>query len=395
MASIHKRTGSKFWSASYTDAGGKRRLRSTGETRKKAASEIASGWEAEARKARGFAESEGQHRMAELVAEARRLASVGKLSVSVARQLMAEVLDIGTDGESQERSVAAWLAEWVAEKRDHVEPKTHRQYQHCIGAFLSTLDDPEMPLEMLGDRQVREFRDKERAAGGKVKAATVNQKISYLRAALGDAVKRGHCNRNVAAIVDHLKETDSGTRLPFTMGEAKDMVNATEGTDWEIMILLGVYTGARLMDCARLRWRNVDLVKGEISFRQDKTGNPVRVPIHDRLMTCFIGREAGDDPDAFVMPKLATKATSTLSSYFTRNVLPDAQVPKEARDGDIVSSRSFHCLRHTLTTELANRGIPSEVRQRITGHESAKVHKRYTHIELGTMREALANIPKV
>jgi hypothetical protein len=35
------------------------------------------------------------------------------------------------------------------------------------------------------------------------------------------------------------------------------------------------------------------------------------------------------------------------------------------------------------------------VRQRITGHESAKVHKRYTHIELGTMREALANVPEV
>ena len=31
------------------------------------------------------------------------------------------------------------------------------------------------------------------------------------------------------------------------------------------------------------------------------TGNSVKVPIHDRLLTCIVGRDAGDDPDAFVI----------------------------------------------------------------------------------------------
>ena len=50
------------------------------------------------------------------------------------------------------------------------------------------------------------------------------------------------------------------------------------------MILAGYYTGARLLDLARLTWGNVDLAEHSISFTQKKTGAKLKVPIHPELL---------------------------------------------------------------------------------------------------------------
>jgi len=41
--------------------------------------------------------------------------------------------------------------------------------------------------------------------------------------------------------------------------------------------------------------------------------------------------------------------------------------------GRTVNSLSFHSFRHTLTSIMANAGVPVEVRQKFTGHASAEM----------------------
>ena len=47
--------------------------------------------------------------------------------------------------------------------------------------------------------------------------------------------------------------------------------------------------------------------------------------------------------------------------------------------GRVFSRKSFHALRHSFVSMMANAGIPDEVRQKLTGHASPALHKRYTH----------------
>jgi len=58
-----------------------------------------------------------------------------------------------------------------------------------------------------------------------------------------------------------------------------------------------------------------------------------------------------------------------------------------------ISKRTFHALRHSFTSALANAEVSSELRMKLTGHSSEAVHRSYTHHELALLRSAIAKIP--
>ena len=57
------------------------------------------------------------------------------------------------------------------------------------------------------------------------------------------------------------------------------------------------------------------------------------------------------------------------------------------------SSLSFHSLRHSFNSAMANAGVSQELRQRLTGHASKAVNDRYTHTDLETLRKAVGTVP--
>jgi integrase len=44
---------------------------------------------------------------------------------------------------------------------------------------------------------------------------------------------------------------------------------------------------------------------------------------------------------------------------------------------------------------MANAGVSSEVRQKLTGHASAKMNAQYTHHELEELRTTVSVIPSI
>ena len=63
--------------------------------------------------------------------------------------------------------------------------------------------------------------------------------------------------------------------------------------------------------------------------------------------------------------------------------------------GRSFSLRSFHSLRHSFISALANSGVSSELRRRLSGHASEEMHALYTHHELETIRQAVSAIPRL
>lgn len=88
----------------------------------------------------------------------------------------------------------------------------------------------------------------------------------------------------------------------------------------------------------------------------------------------WIGDRQGD-----LFPSLIGRKTGTLSTQF-RRIMDRAGVAREIIEADdVVKRRSFHSLRHSFASWLAEADIHADVRQRLTGHQSAGVHARYTH----------------
>jgi integrase len=60
-----------------------------------------------------------------------------------------------------------------------------------------------------------------------------------------------------------------------------------------------------------------------------------------------------------------------------------------------LSRRSFHALRHSFNSAMANEGVSQEVRMKLTGHKTEAVNRGYTHHELAPLRAAVDKIPSL
>ena len=57
------------------------------------------------------------------------------------------------------------------------------------------------------------------------------------------------------------------------------------------------------------------------------------------------------------------------------------------------SKRSFHSLRHSFNSALANAGVPEDVRMKLTGHSSKAMNEVYTHLQVDTLKHAVTSLP--
>ncbi len=181
------------------------------------------------------------------------------------------------------------------------------------------------------------------------------------------------------------------------------IVSAAGGGDWRLATLLGFYVGGRLRDMVNLKWGDIDLQNGTLTFTPLKTRKPVMVPLHHELRDELLALPSTDDPTAPLMPSLAGRPTggrAGLSRQFTEIVkragLAAPPTEPTARPGGRRQSQlSFHCLRHGNISALAGVGVSEEVRRVLAGHSSPETHKRYTHHEVETLRAALEKLPGV
>ena len=56
---------------------------------------------------------------------------------------------------------------------------------------------------------------------------------------------------------------------------------------------------------------------------------------------------------------------------------------------------SFHSLRHTFISRLANANVSADVRKDMAGHSSDQVHARYTHLDISAQKKAVEQLPAV
>ena len=104
---------------------------------------------------------------------------------------------------------------------------------------------------------------------------------------------------------------------------------------------------------------------------------------------------------AFVFPSLAGKGTGGklgLSGQFAAIMARagiEGKITRHTAQGRANNSLSFHSLRHSFNSVLANAGVSQEIRMKLTGHMSAEMNKGYTHHELAPLRAAVAVIPSI
>jgi integrase len=375
MASVFKRPRSKFWHAGWRGTDGKFQLRSTKQIDRTKALTIALEWERVDKKI-----------------------GKGEVVENQIRQVINDLLEKVGESTCDVPTIRQWFTDWQAEKEASRSEKTAERYKSVVDEFLAHLGNrADKLLTVLMPRDIQGYVAKRQKEG--LSSTTVNLDAKILRTALNRARRQGVIQTNPAEAVD-LPERRSVERGTFTPAEIKMLLDECRGTEWETLILFGYYTSARLGDSTKMLWDKMNLTDGTMEFFEGKNQKWITLPMHPELQRHLLKLAGIDKPQKHITPKMAELGPGGrhgLSEGFKRIVVK-AGLDLQTVEGSGVrniSKRTFHALRHSFTSALANAGVAPELRMKLTGHKSAAVHKGYTHLELETLRKAIGKLPSL
>ena len=329
---------------------------------------------------------------------ASKLAGRGELVGAQAREVLRDIMKRADMGETlQAVSIKSHFDAWLASKRARKAKATAVRYGGTVRDFLAMLGNrASKSLTSLTAADVERFLNHRMGMG--LAPVTVGLDGKVIRTALNAARRQGLIPTNPAEAVE-LPEGESVERGTFTPAEVKMLVDTAEG-DWKLLILFAYFTGARLGDCCRMQWEGVDLGEGTLTYTQTKTGAKVTIPLHRDLLARLNKLAGTDKAEVFILPHMANLRPGGrhgLSEGFKRIMRKagvDCQTVKGAGKR-MISRRSFHALRHSFTSALANQNVSSELRMKLTGHKTEGEHQKYTHHEMDNLRAAVKKIPSL
>ena len=321
---------------------------------------------------------------------------------------MAEESGRPSSGANASDSRAPRLLDRVHEaiRRRYFSRRTEQAYVHWIRRFIY-FHGKRHPRD-LGEAEVTAFLNDLAVKRG-VAAGTQNQALSALLFLYKEVLGRE------LAWLDGLERAKRPPRLPtvLTRAEAERLLAQLTGARWLLASLM-YGSGLRVMECLRLRVKDLDLSyrqilvrdgKGEkdrVTMLPEKLVEPVRA--HLERVRALHARDVREGYGEVHLPyALARKYPRAGREWAWQYVFPsknrtadpedgvirrhhlDESVPQRAvkealRAAGIAKHASCHTLRHSFATHLLESGYDIRTVQELLGHSDVSTTMIYTHV---------------
>jgi len=288
----------------------------------------------------------------------------------------------------------------------HYSLRTEDAYLHWIRRFIF-FHGKRHPREM-GGPEVEAFLS-HLATEGRVAASTQNQALSALLFLYRDVLKVE------LPWLDGVVRAKRSQRVPvvLTENEVRGLLARLDGTKWLVASLL-YGTGMRLLEGLRLRVKDVDLERKEITVRDGKGAKDRRTMLSDQLLEPLGTHLAkvralheqdlvGGFGDVHLPFALARKYPKAGRSWPWQYVFPSGRRSADPLDGvirrhhldekiiqravsaagraaGIAKPVSPHVLRHSFATHVLAAGYDIRTVQELLGHSDVSTTMIYTHV---------------
>jgi integron integrase len=288
----------------------------------------------------------------------------------------------------------------------HYSYRTEKAYVHWIKRFVF-FHNKRHPAEM-GEAEIGWFLSS-LATDSHVSASTQNQALNALLFLYREILKKdiGYVNGVVRAKRPH--------RLPvvLTRQEIRSILGLLNGSDW-LMAMLLYGAGLRLMECLRLRVKDVDFTSNQIVVRAGKgdkdrrTMLPAAVKepltkyleaikrLHQRDIERGLGRVTLPNalerkyPNAgkewgwqWLFPATShftDKVTGEKRRHHLHESVLQKAVKEAVRKSGVSKPASPHTFRHSFATHLLEDGYDIRTVQELLGHRDVSTTMIYTHV---------------
>jgi integrase len=320
-------------------------------------------------------------------------------------------IERGTAVEPSRQSVAAFLERWLDHMRGQVAPRTHERYGELarlhLVPLLGGLTLSKMQPAHISQAYAKALTSGRRDGTGGLSARTVTHMHRVLREALQQAVRWQLLARNPA---DAVKPPKVERRQMRTLDpdDTVRMIEAARGTSLLVPILLGILCGLRRGEVTALKWRAVDLDRGQLSVtasteqtedgvREKETksgkGRIVTLPamvlkelrqhrVRQAEILLQLGVRLGDEHHVVAredgQPLQPRSLTHSFVKFIRRHGLPRVRL---------------HDLRHSHATHMLAAGVHPKIAQERLGHSSVGVTiDLYSHVLPGMQAEAVSRV---
>lgn len=269
--------------------------------------------------------------------------------------------------------------------RKDCPPAQLDRYCARLDAFV-TWAGAKTPFASIDDAKAAEYSA---VLSGKYSGASYNKHVAALKIAWAALSKSAGIDANPWADLAR-KRNESHTRRALTNEEVAMILAKADG-EMRDLINIGVHTGMRLGDCARLKWDNF-LKDGFVQVRTAKTGSIVTIP--SKRLLAALGRNG---TKGYVVPTIAAKLDKPhgieMLSKAVVETFESAGVQTSIKQAGWKRARAdagFHSLRHTFVTKAIEAGIPVAIVKELVGHTTEQMTSHYSHVAAEAIQSAFS-----
>src|SRR5437660_1785604 len=291
-------------------------------------------------------------------------------------------------------------------RRKHYSLRTERTYSDWIRRFI-LFHNKRHPNEM-AEAEVTEFLT-HLARDGKVAASTQNQALSALLFLYKEVLKQE------IGWLGRVERAKRPAKLPIVLSatEVRRVCGHLKGVE-RLMASLLYGSGLRLMECVRLRVKDVDFAYAQVTVRDGKGGKdrvtmlPVNLaePLQRYLAKIKLqhDQDLADGFGGVHLPfALARKFPNAEREWAWQYVFPSSRLSVDPRTGKkqrhhiseailqmalkkavrasgISKPATCHTLRHSFATHLLETGYDLRTVEELLGHKDVSTTMIYTHV---------------
>ena len=282
-----------------------------------------------------------------------------------------EEIYTGRYGGRKAPTLKAFISEtflpWARENK-----RSHRVDGYRCNNLIAALGN--LTLDQIGPLQIEKYK---RDRLGIRAARTVIHELNTLSQILGQAVDQNLITSNPCRKVRKPKPAPARQRYLTPEEESRLLAALTEPLlpgqrELRHAITIALNTGMRQGEIYSLRWHQLDFGRQVVTLRHTKTNQPRTIPLNRVLRELLTRLHADPERDEQVLTRC----------YHSRLWMDTCR-----RAG--ITGLTFHDLRHTAATRLAESGVDTFTISAILGQTTVQMTARYAHATSDGTRRAV------
>ena len=258
-------------------------------------------------------------------------------------------------------------------------PKSIRRDAQFLKHLLPVFEG--IYLSQITSAKITAYKLRRRNEG--VAAKTINHELGFCKHAFNLAIREWEWVKDNPFTKVSMEKLPQ-PRVRYLTREEFDRLYQACSDRLKPIVLIAVNTGMRQGNILSLTWKDIDLSRGEVNLEHTKNGERLVVPMNETVKNLLseLKKVRHINSDYVFHDEGGNRLSATTVQH---------SFQRTCRKAGIQDFR-FHDLRHTFASWMIQKGVSLYEVQRLLGHKTGEMTRRYAHLAPDNLRTAVNSL---